>query len=131
MNVGGVNIYESLKVVTELQRLRMREQEVKAHEIAHKAVAGDLAGPVRYRYTRGPDGRLYITGGEVPLRLKEGRTPEETIEIAERIRRSALAPARPSPQDIRIAVKATMMEMKALAELTRNGSTGKNLDVRV
>ncbi|MDQ7082747.1 MAG: putative metalloprotease CJM1_0395 family protein [Aquificota bacterium] len=115
----------------EVQKLRLREQEVKAHEMAHKSVGGDLAGPVRYKYKKGPDGRLYITGGEVPLRIKEGRTPEETIEIARRVKRAALAPAKPSPQDIRVAVRATMMEMKALMELMKEGSTGGNLDVRV
>jgi hypothetical protein len=125
MEVGGV--YESLKVAVEVQRLRMREQEVIRHEMAHKAVAGDLAGPVRYTYTRGPDGRLYITGGEVPLRIREGKTPEETVEIARRIKRAALAPARPSPQDIAVAVRATLMEMKALAEMR----PGRSLDIRV
>ena len=129
MNVEGIQ--ESLRVAIEIQRLRMRDQEVRMHEIAHKSVAGDLAGPVRYTYTRGPDGRMYVTGGEVPLRLKKGETPEETIEIAERIVRAALAPARPSSQDIAVAARATVMKMKALAELMREKDRGDNLDIRV
>ncbi|MDQ7037587.1 MAG: putative metalloprotease CJM1_0395 family protein [Aquificota bacterium] len=127
MRVWDRTVYESVRVAIEVQKLRMREQEVKAHEMAHKAVAGDLAGPVKYEYTRGPDGKLYITGGEVPLKVKEGRTPEETVQIARRLKRAALAPANPSPQDIRVAVQATIMEMKATLEMIR----GKYLDLRV
>ncbi len=118
MRITGVqDIYESLRLTIELQRLRMREQEVRMHEMAHKTVAGELAGPVRYTYTRGPDGRLYITGGEVQIRLKEGRTPEETVEIARKIRRAALAPVNPSPQDLAVASRAAALELKALMEM--------------
>ncbi len=131
MRVMSGDIYESVRIAMEVQRLRMREQQVKAHEMAHKAVAGDLAGPVKYEYTRGPDGRLYITGGEVPLRIKEGRTPEETAQIARRIRRAALAPADPSPQDIRVAVKAAIMEMKATMEMVKERIRGENIDIKV
>ncbi len=112
---GGLE--ESLKLAMATQRLRIIEQKVKAHELAHKTAGGELAGPVRYKYTKGPDGKLYITGGEVPLRLKEGRTPEETIEIAQKVKRAALAPMNPSPQDRAVAAKATAMEMKARIEM--------------
>ncbi len=132
------DIYESLRIMLEVMRLRMREQEVKAHEMAHKAVAGELAGPVKYEYERGPDGRMYIVGGEVPIRLKEGKTPEETIEIARRVRRAALAPAKPSPQDYAVAAKAAAMEMKALMELNlkrakeqENQDTNKGINIDI
>ena len=120
----------SLQELLELQRLRLREQQVKTHEMAHKAVAGDLAGPVRYKYKKGPDGRMYIVGGEVPIKLKEGRTPEETVEIARRVKRAALAPANPSPQDRAVAAKASAMEMKALLEMALKGE-GKKIDIKV
>ncbi len=103
----------------------MIEQKVKAHELAHKTAGGELAGPVKYKYTKGPDGKLYITGGEVPLRLKEGKTPEETIEIARKIKRAALAPMNPSPQDRAVAAKATAMEMKARIEMFLKGEEEK------
>ena len=116
---------ESLRLAIATQRLRITEQKVKAHELAHKTAGGDLAGPVRYKYTKGPDGKLYITGGEVPLRLKEGRTPEETIEIAQKVKRAALAPMNPSPQDRAVAAKATAMEMKARIEMFLKGEEEK------
>ena len=120
---GGLE--ESLKLAMATQRLRIIEQKVKAHELAHKTAGGELAGPVRYKYTKGPDGKLYITGGEVPLRLKEGRTPEETIEIAQKVKRAALAPMNPSPQDRAVAAKATAMEMKARIEMFLKGEEEK------
>ena len=120
---GGLE--ESLRLAMATQQLRTIEQKVKAHELAHKIAGGDLAGPVRYKYTKGPDGKLYITGGEVPLRLKEGRTPEETIEIARKIKRAALAPMNPSPQDRAVAAKATAMEMKARIEMFLKGEEEK------
>ena len=109
------------KIILELQRLRAIEQRVKAHELAHKIAGGELAGPVHYRYTKGPDGRLYITGGEVPLHLRKGRTPEETVEITRKVRRAALAPSDPSPQDRAVAARATAMEMRARIEMLLQG----------
>ncbi|WP_457600018.1 putative metalloprotease CJM1_0395 family protein [Hydrogenivirga sp.] len=119
MKVGsaGQSLREALRLSAQSQSLRVIEQKVKAHELAHKSVGGELAGPVRYRYTKGPDGKLYITGGEVPLYLREGRTPEETIEIAQKVKRAALAPMNPSPQDRAIAAKATATEMRARMEM--------------
>lgn len=132
MKVDGVGkiVEESLRLAMATQSLRVAEQKVRMHELAHKTVAGDLAGPVRYRYTKGPDGKLYITGGEVPLRLKEGRTPEETLEIAQKVKRAALAPINPSPQDRAIAARATAMEMKARMEmLTEDDREGVFIEI--
>ncbi|EDP76453.1 putative metalloprotease CJM1_0395 family protein [Hydrogenivirga sp. 128-5-R1-1] len=133
MRVGaaGQSLMENVKLSIMTQQLRLAEQKVKMHELAHKSVGGELAGPVRYRYTKGPDGRMYITGGEVPLHLKEGKTPEETIEIARKVKRAALAPLNPSPQDRAIAAKATAMEIKARIEmLSENGEeTGRFIDL--
>ncbi len=123
------NLEESLRLAMATQRLRVIEQKVKAHELAHKIAGGELAGPVRYKYTKGPDGKLYITGGEVPLRLKEGKTPEETIEIAQKIRRAALAPMNPSPQDRAVAARATAMEMRARMEMLLQKGEGSILNV--
>jgi len=109
-----------------IQKLRMTEQKVKAHEMAHKTAGGELTGPVHYKYQKGPDGRLYIVGGEVPIKIKEGKTPEETIEIARKIKRAALAPADPSPQDRAVAAKASVLEMKAKIELLKQRSESQH-----
>ncbi len=66
--------YEKEAQVRELKQI---QNEVIAHEAAHQAAAGEFGGGVSYTYTKGPDGQNYITGGEVPIRMKEGSTPEE------------------------------------------------------
>ncbi|MCK6548349.1 hypothetical protein L6R52_21050, partial [Myxococcota bacterium] len=46
-----------------------------------------------------------------------GKTPEETIDRAARIRAAALAPAQPSGQDLAVAAQADQMAREARAEL--------------
>ncbi|MCX7946046.1 MAG: hypothetical protein N2557_03635 [Hydrogenophilus sp.] len=99
-------------------RLREIDREVRAHEMAHVAAGGDLVTRgAQFNTVRGPDGKQYAVGGDVQIDVSPGRTPEETIAKAERIRRAALAPANPSPQDLKVAAKATQMAMAARMEL--------------
>ncbi len=102
-----------------IEKLKLREKRVIAHEMAHKAVGGRYAGAIHYEYTRGPDGKLYISGGEVPIDTSEEKDPRATIRKMEIVRAAALAPADPSPQDIRVAQIATMKEIKARLELMK------------
>lgn len=100
-------------------RIKAVEREVIAHEAAHKAVGGQFAGPVAYTYATAPDGTRYIVGGEVAISAPEGRTPEETIQIMEQVKRAALAPGSPSAQDIQVAAAAAAAQMRALAEMAK------------
>ncbi len=50
----------------QVQRLKSRDQEVKAHEQAHLSAAGTIAvSGARFTYTTGPNGLRYAVGGEV------------------------------------------------------------------
>ncbi|MBR2207418.1 MAG: hypothetical protein IJ859_01260 [Synergistaceae bacterium] len=98
------------------------QREVVAHEAAHQAAAGELGGGVSYSYTEGPDGKSYITGGEVPIKLKEGRTPEETLRNMQQVQRAANAPADPSGQDRQVAAKAAAIASKARQEIINENS---------
>ncbi len=100
-----------------VHKLQARDSEVRAHEAAHQAAGAGLAGAASFTYQRGPDGRMYAIGGEVPISLKGGSTPEEKIANARQVAAAALAPANPSPQDYAVASKARMMEMSAQQEL--------------
>lgn len=102
-----------------VQQLKMTEQKVIAHEIAHKAVGGNYAGAVSYEYRTGPDGRRYIVGGEVPIDLSNGVSPEDTVRKMEQVRMAALAPADPSPQDYMVAQDASMKEQAARQDIIR------------
>ena len=71
-----------------IQQLRARDLEVRSHEQAHVAAAGSLAqGGPSFQFTRGPDGRLYATGGEVGIDVSPvANDPHATIEKAQQIR---------------------------------------------
>ncbi|HEY5764248.1 MAG TPA: putative metalloprotease CJM1_0395 family protein [Rhodocyclaceae bacterium] len=102
----------------QIAELRRIDQRVRAHEFAHlSAGAGVVSGGARYQYTVGPDGQRYATGGEVPIDGSPGRTPEETLAKAQKIRRAALAPVDPSNTDRRVAAQAAAMEAEARAQI--------------
>ncbi|MEN0021333.1 MAG: putative metalloprotease CJM1_0395 family protein [Planctomycetota bacterium] len=110
----------------ELQELKARDAEVRAHEQAHVAAAGALyRGGPNYTYQTGPDGNKYAVGGSVQIDTSEGRTPEETIAKAQQIRAAAMAPAEPSSQDRQIAAQAARMEADARAEMAAEQATGE------
>ena len=98
--------------------LKARDAEVRRHEQAHAAVGGQYAGQPTYTYQTGPDGQRYAIGGQVSIDSApiEG-DPEATIRKLEIVRRAALAPAEPSPQDRRIAAQASAGIVRAQGEL--------------
>jgi hypothetical protein len=104
---------------SQVKELAQIDQQVRAHESAHQAAAGSLGGAVSFSYETGPDGKSYAVGGEVPVDLSSGRTPEETIARAQQVRAAALAPADPSPQDLSVAAAASQMEATARAQLAQ------------
>ena len=107
----------------EVEKLRQRDQKVKAHEQAHLAAGGGLvAGGVHYKYKTGPDGQRYAVGGEVKLRIPNGSTPEESLSLALKAERAALAPADPSPQDRAAAAKARQKANQARREITQKNA---------
>src|SRR5262249_9543976 len=102
----------------EIDRLKKRDEEVRAHEIAHLAAAGPYAaGGARFTFKIGPDGNSYAVGGEVPVDLTEiPGAPDATARKMSQIRAAALAPRDPSPQDREVAAEAARIEAKARAE---------------
>ncbi|HDZ4934490.1 TPA: hypothetical protein RTF94_001580 [Campylobacter jejuni] len=112
--VNGVEL--SQKEVQQVRELQSIDRNVKAHEAAHQAAGGGLAGAASFTYTRGPDNQMYATAGEVPISMQKGNTPEETIANARQIAAAAMAPADPSPQDYKVAANAAKMEFEARAE---------------
>ena len=91
-----------------LRELRARDREVRAHEAAHVAAGGSLVrGGPSFTLQRGPDGRSYAIGGEVQLDTSAvPDNPEATLRKSDQVRAAALAPAQPSPQDLRVAANA-------------------------
>ncbi len=104
----------------EVNELKQRDAEVKAHEQAHIAAGGPyIRGGANYKYKRGPDNRNYAVGGEVSIDVSPERTPEATIRKMQIVRRAALAPRDPSGQDRAVAAQAAQIEAKARQELQK------------
>lgn len=102
----------------EVQKLKLIDAEVKAHEQAHlAAAAGISASAPSYTYQVGPDGKNYAVGGEVSVSFSEGSNPEENIANAETMRAAALAPAEPSSQDLAVAQQAAQIIAEAQQQL--------------
>lgn len=106
-------------------KLKARDKEVRQHEQAHLSASGGLAtSGASFTYERGPDGVNYAVGGEVSINTSPGKTPQETLSRAERIRAAALAPADPSGQDRAVAAAAAGMAYQARAELAQQSQQG-------
>jgi len=103
----------------EVQEMKARDREVRAHEQAHMAAGGQyVTHGATYSYEQGPDGQRYATGGEVGIDTSaESGDPEATIRKMQTVRAAALAPAEPSGQDLKVAAEAAQAASKARSEL--------------
>ncbi|MGR9051798.1 MAG: putative metalloprotease CJM1_0395 family protein [Gammaproteobacteria bacterium] len=124
----------------QIQQLKARDSEVRAHEQAHLNAAGGIAvSAASFTFQTGPDGKRYAVGGEVQISTSPVvGDPEATLKKAETIRRAALAPAQPSSQDYSVAADAAAMANQARIDLLQqnreagnNTSTlGSRIDIR-
>lgn len=107
---------EKLKV----SQLKETDRKVRAHEQAHILAGGDLIrGRAQFTYDVGPDKKRYAVAGEVSIDTSPEDEPEATLRKADRIKKAALAPADPSPQDRAVAAEADRMAVQARMELAR------------
>ncbi|MBS7664259.1 hypothetical protein I0D00_20325 [Pseudomonas lalucatii] len=102
----------------QIAELSSRDREVRAHEQAHAAVGGPYAGAPSNSYSRGPDGRRYVTAGTVAIDVGPvAGDPAATLHKMEVVLRAALAPAEPSAEDRRVAAQAQGQMVQARIEL--------------
>jgi SprA-related family len=99
----------------QVEKLKQRDQDVRAHEQAHMAAGGAyVKGGATFQYQQGPDGKLYAVGGEVSIDTSPVKgDPQATIAKMETIKAAALAPADPSGQDRSVAAEAEQTEAQA------------------
>lgn len=102
-----------------VKQLKQVDAEVRRHEMAHIAAGGRyITSGANFAYKRGPDGINYAVAGEVGIDTSPvPGDPEATMQKMRQIKASALAPANPSPQDIKVAAKATSLATKAMSDL--------------
>lgn len=113
----------------QVEELKARDVEVRAHEQAHLSAAGKYAASgTKFEYTTGPDGKQYAVGGHVDIDTSEiPNDPEATIQKAKVIIKAANAPVNPSSKDQQIAAKAAQMEAKARTEvIQKDNKEGAN-----
>jgi len=105
----------------QVDKLKARDVEVRAHESAHLSAAGQYAqGGPKYVYQTGPDGKQYAIGGSVSIDVSPvSGDPQATIQKAQQVRTAALAPAEPSGQDQKVAAAASSMEADARMKLAQ------------
>ena len=102
----------------EVAKLKATDAEVKAHENAHKAAASGLRiSAPSYEYETGPDGKKYAVAGDVNISYPNSSDPEENLKNAQQLKAAALAPAEPSSQDRKVAMKAEREIAKARQEI--------------
>lgn len=109
---------QELQQKRQIEQLKSRDREVRAHEAAHAGVGGIFAGAPQLSFTTGPDGKRYATSGEVSIDTSEvPNDPKATLSKMQQIRQAALAPAEPSSQDLKVAAIASQIANQALVEL--------------
>lgn len=91
--------------------IRKNYSEIYAHELAHKNAGGSLAGPIVIE--KNSDG--IPIGGHVSIKMPSlnKKNPKETIEQAETVIKSAMAPSDPSGQDYKVAAQARRIKTQA------------------
>ena len=98
--------------------------EIYAHEQAHKSAGGALAGSIVIE--KNSDG--IPVGGHVDIKMPtlNPDNPQKTIDEANIVISSAMAPGDPSPQDFKVAAKAREIKAQAQSMLT---TRGRNLNL--
>lgn len=128
-NSASTNSFTELSEEEEkqVQELKARDQEVRAHENAHKTAGGGYVGSISYTTQTGPDGREYAIGGEAQIDASPipGK-PESTISKMDIVIRAALAPAEPSSQDYAVARAAQAARIQAQQELREKQAEESN-----
>lgn len=112
----------------QVDKLKQRDREVRAHEQAHATVGGSYAGAPQYQFTKGPDGKAYATSGEVQIDISPEREPEDTIRKMDIVIAAALAPAEPSSQDYAVARQAQAQRTQAQSEVRERQDAELNGD---
>jgi len=98
--------------------------EIYAHEQAHKSAGGALAGAIVIER----DSNGIPVGGHVAIKMPalDSNNPQKTIDDANIVIRSAMAPGDPSAQDYKVAAQARAIKAQAQSMLT---TKGRNLNI--
>jgi hypothetical protein len=114
---GGNPLELTPEEEAEVRQLRAADRAVRQHEQAHATAGGPYAGPPKYEFEQGPDGRSYAVSGHVSIDVSPvAGNPGATIRKMETVIRAALAPSQPSPEDRAVAAQARQIRTQAQIE---------------
>lgn len=107
----------------QVEQMKVTDQEIRRHELAHQVAGGAYTGAPSYSFERGPDGNRYVVAGEVPIDYGPVQgDPRATLDKMQQVIAAALAPADPSPKDHQVAARARGYMMAAQLELAQQQS---------
>lgn len=127
--MAGINLFYKFSNSYDEQKkslIKKNYDEIYSHELAHKLAGGSLAGGIVIE--KNAEG--IPIAGHVPIKMPslERNNPQKTIDDANTVIRSAMAPSDPSSQDYRVAAQAQSIKLQAQA--MKSNSVGKKLDVK-
>lgn len=129
--MAGINLFYNFTNPIEKQKeqqknalIKKNYDEIYAHELAHKAAGGSLAGSIVIE--RNSDGIPFAGHVNIKMPSLNPNNPDKTINDANTVIRSAMAPSDPSDQDYRVAAQAQSIKMQAQAVKDKN--VGNKLD---
>lgn len=132
--MAGINLFYNFSNPIEKQKEQRKAQkdalikknynEIFAHESAHKAAGGSLAGSIVIE----KNSERIPVGGHVAIKMPSlnPNNPQKTIDDANTVIKSAMAPSDPSDQDYKVASQARGIKMQAQAMKAKN--VGNKLD---
>lgn len=99
-----------------------RESEIRGHEQAHQSAAGSLGGGIHMQY----DQNGVAFAGHVPITLPglNKNNPEVSMKVYQTVRFAALAPEKPSGQDVSVASKAQSLMGQAQVLINQKKQQG-------
>lgn len=128
--MAGINLFYSFSNNYKNQQrkealIKKNYTEIYNHELAHKTAGGSLAGDIVIE--KNSEG--IPVGGHVDIKMPvlDPNNPQKTIDDANIVIKSAMAPMDPSDQDYKVADKAKSIKMQAQAIKDKN--TGNKLDI--
>lgn len=129
--MAGINLFYNFTNPIEKQKeqqknalIKKNYDEIYAHELAHKSAGGSLAGSIVIE--RNADGIPFAGHVDIKMPSLNPNNPDKTINDANTVIRSAMAPSDPSDQDYRVADQAQSIKMQAQAVKDKN--VGNKLD---
>lgn len=129
MKVGFSNINLASEMYQKQKQALIEKNynEIYNHELAHKRAGGSFAGDIVIE--RNEEG--IPVGGHVAIQMPtlDKNNPQRTIDHANTVIASAMAPSDPSDQDYKVASQARAIKQQAIEFKNNNPNLGKKLDI--